>query len=185
MSLPLTAAQENELCLQMLSLEYAESLFQLIDSNRTYLSQWLNWLDLTQSIDDTVRFIKISMEQANKGIGAQYLILTQQQPCGIVSFNRIENTNRIGYIGYWLAAPYTGKGIMTSAVARLLELGFEQLQLNKIEIRCAQENRKSQAIPERLGFHFDAILRQNEYLHGRFVDHRVYSLLKSEFRQKQ
>jgi ribosomal-protein-serine acetyltransferase len=40
---------------------------------------------------------------------------------------------------------------MTESVKDLIEVGFKYYSLNRIEIRCAVENRKSRAIPERLG----------------------------------
>jgi len=70
---------------------------------------------------------------------------------------------------------------MTKVVQKLLEYGFVEASLNKIEIRCADKNYKSRAIPERLGFSYEATLRQCEWLYDQYVDHAIYSMLASEY----
>ena len=83
-------------------------------------------------------------------------------------------------VGYWLAQEYNGKGIMTQSVRDLIRLGFDDYSLGRVEIRCAVENRKSRAIPERLGFKQEGTIRRAENLYGKYVDHVVYGLLRQE-----
>ena len=86
-------------------------------------------------------------------------------------------------LGYYLAEDAGGKGIMTRSVKAVLHYAFENLKLNKIEIRCGVGNAKSRAIPERLGFKLDGILRDEEWLYDHFHDIAVYSLLASEWKE--
>lgn len=69
---------------------------------------------------------------------------------------------------------------MTSAVREMVFVGFNDFGLNRIEIQCATINAKSRAIPERLGFIQEGVLRSSEKVNGRFLDHAVYGLLKIE-----
>jgi ribosomal-protein-serine acetyltransferase len=62
----------------------------------------------------------------------------------------------------------------------LIELGFKYYSLNRIDIRCAVDNRKSRAIPERLGFQQEGGIRRAEKVDGEYLDHVVYGLLKQE-----
>jgi ribosomal-protein-serine acetyltransferase len=100
---------------------------------------------------------------------------------GVVGFYRVDRVHRTGGIGYWLAERHSGLGVMTACCRFVVRYGFETLDLNRIHIAAATENRRSRAIPERLGFTFEGVLRQNENLYGTFVDHAVYSLLRSEY----
>jgi ribosomal-protein-serine acetyltransferase len=87
-------------------------------------------------------------------------------------------------IGYWLAKGATGKGIITKSVEKLLEYAFDERNLNRVVIKCVPENTKSRAIPERLNFTIEGVEREAGWLHTRFVDHVVYSLLAREWRAK-
>ena len=71
---------------------------------------------------------------------------------------------------------------MTRAVEKLTGLAFDVWGANRVEIQAAVENKKSRAIPERLGFNQDGILRQREIVRpGVIYDIVMYSKLKSEW----
>ena len=62
----------------------------------------------------------------------------------------------------------------------MIEAGFREHGLNRIEIACATDNSRSRAIPERLKLTFQGGLREREYLYGRHVDAAIYSMLALE-----
>ncbi len=70
---------------------------------------------------------------------------------------------------------------MTKALNALIQYGFEELGLNRIQIKVAVENKKSRALPERLGFTQEGIIRQAEWLYDHYVDHVMYGLLADEW----
>ena len=64
---------------------------------------------------------------------------------------------------------------------RLCDFAFHQLEINRIQIKCAVENKSSSNIPKRLGFSLEGIERQGELLTGDFfTDLEIYSKLKSD-----
>lgn len=157
-------------------------LYLLTESNRDYLRQWLPWLDHVRSPDDTAAFIESSMATASFGGAPNFAIVHGGTLCGVAGFHGIDPVQGIGSIGYWLAESYTGKGIITESVRSLLKMGFDDFDLNKIEIRCAVDNHRSRAIAERLGFTHEATLSQSEWLYTGYVDQALYSLLATEYR---
>lgn len=172
---------DDQISLRMLTARDAEPLFHIIDDSRDHLKQWLPWLDETKSADDSLEFIKGTFYTYNNQKGITAGIFYKEQLVGVISYNALKRQANIGEIGYWLAKNKQGKGIMTKAVAALIKYGFDELQLNKIEIKVAEHNVPSRAIPERLGFKQEGHLRDAEWLYDHYVDHIVYGLLKSEF----
>lgn len=55
-------------------------------------------------------------------------------------------------IGYWVRSGWTGRGVASRAAAALTCVGFETLELERVEIRCDEANERSAAVARRLGF---------------------------------
>lgn len=94
-------------------------------------------------------------------------------------------TSRATEIGYWLAEAYQGQGLMTRTIYGACRYFFDELGLNRVEIRCDPANTRSRAIPERLGFTQEGLLRQVGTLSHGYYDHVVYSLLAHEWQARQ
>lgn len=172
---------DEEITLSILIDNDAERLFEITNQSREYLREWLPWVDQTNTIKDSQTFIQMSTQMYLDRIGLTAGIFYKNVLVGVAGFNRIDWENKIGYIGYWLASDYQNRGIMTRVVHGLIDYAFNHYDLNRIDIRTATENKKSQAIPERLGFTNEGMVRQAEWLYDHFVDHFIYGLLKSEW----
>ncbi len=172
----------EHLQLQLLLPHHAEPLFALIDANRAHIHPWLPWVDSTQAVNDTRAFITRSLKQFGDFDGAQFGIFYAGQIAGCIGMHYFDFQDRDTEIGYWLGAAFTGRGIMTAAVATLTGFALRELGLNRVEIRAAVGNRKSRAVPERLGFTLEGILRSATSLYGTRHDMAVYSMLAEEWR---
>jgi ribosomal-protein-serine acetyltransferase len=100
---------------------------------------------------------------------------------GIIGAGRIDWENRSTNIGYWLGEAYQGKGLVTGACRALLDYLFSELKLQRIEIRGATDNPKSCAIPRRLGFSKEGVLRQAQAFDDRYLDIEVHGLLAEDW----
>lgn len=173
-----------DLELRLLEERHAAELFQLTDSSRDHLRPWTPWIDGTKTVEDSRGFIRHSLEQFARGENLVCGIWHQGKLAGVISFDKINPVNRSAMIGYWIGASYRGKGLMTRACEALVDYGFRELNLNRIVIWVATDNRRSLAIPERLGFTREGVERQAQWLHDHFVDIVVYSMLPSEWEAK-
>ncbi|MFN7139207.1 MAG: GNAT family N-acetyltransferase [Limisphaerales bacterium] len=182
---PFSLQINSDLCFRAVHTSDADELFQLTEKNRSHLREWLPWLDRTRAVGDTLQFIDLCRNEAARNESLVCCVLLHGQIAGMISFNRIDNTNRCGSMGYWLSQDHEGKGIITRTCKALIEFGFAEYSLNRIEIRCAPGNRKSRAIPIRLGFKEEGTMRQVEWLYDHFVDHVVYGILRDEWRTIQ
>jgi len=172
---------DADTALRILRESDAAELFALTEANRAYLRRWLPWLDVVTAEKDTRAYLATVVAQRESGRGATFGILRAGALAGVVGFHRIDRVHRSGDIGYWLAEAHQGQGVMTECCRFVVRYGFQTLDLNRIQIAAATLNLRSRAIPERLGFTQEGVLRANENLYGTFVDHALYSLLQSEF----
>ena len=176
-----TIDEETEI--RLFAEQHADRLFALVDENREYLREWLPWVDTTKTAEDTKKFIKGTLEQfaANEGFAAG--LWHRSEMAGTIGFHRIDWPNQKAEIGYWISARFQGKGIVTRAARALVDYAFNELGLNRMEIRCAEGNKKSRAIAERLGFHQEGTLRQSLLIYDHYQDIVVYGMLKGEWNQ--
>ncbi|UII54302.1 GNAT family N-acetyltransferase [Cytobacillus spongiae] len=175
---------DENVSLKLIELNDAERVFELTDGSRAYLKEWLPWLDFTKSVEDTKNYIHGCLKEMGENKCLHSVILFNGEIVGIASFNTINWSNQTAYIGYWLGESYQGNGIVTKVAKALTSYAFEHLSLNKVEIRAAVENKKSRSVPERLGYIKEGSIRQAEWLYDHYVDHVVYGVLASEWRDR-
>ena len=100
---------------------------------------------------------------------------------GVAGYHGIDRVNRATAIGYWVAARHEGKGVVTATVRALVDQAFGEWGLDRVTIEAAVENRRSRAIPERLGFTQEGVLRDSQLVGGRYHDGALYALLAPEW----
>jgi ribosomal-protein-serine acetyltransferase len=172
----------DDIKLRLLKEADAKELQALIEANRAYLAPWLPWA-AGQTFEDTLDFIRGTQSQAGDKEGFQAAVVTDEGIVGVVGCVTIDSANRSTRIGYWLDKGHQDKGIVTTAVGVLVDHALTVWQLNRIEIVVAIENRRSRAIPERLGFREEGRLRQYQLVGDRYLDCISYSTLGTDDRE--
>lgn len=172
-----------------LEARHAEPLFQLVDANRPHLRPWMAWVDETRKVSDTEAFIqKIRAQDAAQGTFVAGIWVggtpaggtvprRPMQLAGVVGHNAIDWVNRIAILGYWLGQEFQGRGLMTRACRAIVHHDFNEFNLNRVEIRVATANTRSAAVPTRLGFEREGVLRDAEWLYDHYVDHTLFACL--------
>lgn len=177
----MTIEVDKEIKLTQLELSDAKDIFETIDSQREYLGRWLPFVALTREISNSEQFVD-SVVNAPEG-RAEYVfaIKKNNQFVGLIGFKDTDRLNRKAEIGYWLSEKFQKQGIITKSVEKLCEFAFEEMGINRIQIKCAVGNKLSSNIPKRLGFKLEGVERQGELLTGGvYTDLEIYSKLKSE-----
>jgi len=159
----------------------ADELYRLIDANRAHLARWMPFVGQTRSAADSLAFIGSARRQLAENRGMQMAIVGGERIIGVAGFHRIDWARRSTSIGYWLAEDQQGAGTMTLAVTALVDHAFAGFRLARVEIRAGVENRRSRAIPERLGFHEEGVVRGAERIGPRVIDHVVYAMTGGEW----
>ncbi|SHI80227.1 GNAT family N-acetyltransferase [Lutispora thermophila] len=174
---------DEDVELRLLDNNHAMTLLESINYCRDYLRQWLPWVDGTQTIEDAIKFIEMAKRQYASNEGFQAGIWYKDEFAGVIGYYGINWFNRSVNIGYWLDKRYMGRGVMTKACRVFIDYAFNTYNLNRAEIRCAEDNHRSRAIAERLGFTKEGIIREAEWLYNHYVNHIVYGMLASEWKK--
>lgn len=167
--------------LRLMERQHGGELYKTIDLNREHLRKWHPWVDVLRSVSDAERVIGAWQHQYANNRGFYAGIWFKGGFCGVINHLNIDWANRVAILSYWLDAAHQGKGIMTACCRAMIRHSFNIWKLNRITIECVPENTRSRAIPERLGFKLEGIVRQAEWLHDRYADHVIYGLLRAEF----
>jgi RimJ/RimL family protein N-acetyltransferase len=100
---------------------------------------------------------------------------------GVVGADSLElGMSHRAEIGYWLARPYWGQGIMTDAVGTYVRYAFRELEVSRLTAHVFEFNSASARVLEKNGFILEGRLRKHFLKDGRLVDARFYGLLKDE-----
>jgi ribosomal-protein-serine acetyltransferase len=158
----------------------AAELTEAIAANREHLATWLPWAE-TQGFQDSVEFLELKRLQVEANDGFEAALLVDGRIAGGVGFHRVDWVNRSTSIGYWLAADAQGRGLMTAAVTALLDYAFFEWDLHRVIIEVIVGNERSRAIPQRLGFRQETILREAKLVRGSHEDTRLYAMLAPEW----
>ena len=168
--------------LKLLEERHAPLAFAAVDRNRSYLREWLPWVNATASAEDTRTFIKTTLQQFANNEGFAAGIWRDGEYVGTIGFHKVDWLNRKVELGYWLAEAFQGQGIITDACRAMLDYAFSEWKLNRVEIHCATGNAKSCAIPKRLGFQLEGTLRQAQLLNGKHVDTNIFGMLATDWK---
>ena len=83
-------------------------------------------------------------------------------------------------IGYWLAEPFWGRGIMTAAVETMCREGFAAWDIVRIHAEAFARNAASRRVLEKAGFALEGTLRRSVYKNGEMLDSCIYALVREE-----
>ncbi|MFM2485712.1 GNAT family N-acetyltransferase [Celerinatantimonas yamalensis] len=164
--------------------KFAKQYLKIVSRERDYLSQWLAWPMHAYDEDFFLSFIKHSLHDYADGKSLSCAIIFDGEVVGNISFNSINHELKKVAIGYWLSCDLQGKGIVTRSVAKLIDIAFVDLGMEKVQISAAVHNQPSRSVCERLGFSLEGIITRAENLNGNIVDHAVYGLSRTTWVEK-
>jgi ribosomal-protein-serine acetyltransferase len=170
--------------LRQFEMRDADRVFEVADRNREYLREWLPWVDRTHCAAEIRDFIAARLEQVEAGQGPNAAIWFDGEIVGGIGCHPIDWANAHATVGYWIDAAHQGKGIMTRCCASLVEYLFGELGVHRVTIQCGTGNRKSCAIPERLGFTREGVLREAEWVNDRWLDLIVWGMLAQDWARR-
>jgi len=170
----------DNLLLRKIIIDDAKDMFEIFSDKEV-----LKYYDLLphKAISETVEFIKLLNEwyENRKGIRWGIIKKDENKLVGTCGFHHFDEEFKRAEIGYELNKNYWKNGIMKEALKEIIEVGFDFMNLNRIEGIVDNENEASKIILIKLGFKFEGCLRKRFYFNEEFRDEHYYGLLKSEW----
>ena len=130
--------------------------------------------------EDAAWFVRDCM--ARDGQNALFRAITADGAC-VGSISVAVGTDvyrRSGELGYWLAEPFWGRGIMTWAVEEICREAFAAFDIVRIFAEPYAYNTGSRRVLEKAGFTLEGVLRRSVLKNGRMHDSCIYALLREE-----
>jgi ribosomal-protein-serine acetyltransferase len=171
---------DSQLELRSARHEHAQAFADLVVSNHDSLRRYLPAITQVDSLESAQEHMAHCLKEAEALELLEVHIFFENQLCGAIRLNYFEHHNQKVALGYLIDTAHQGKGLVGRSARAMIDFAFNELNMNRIELRCVPENLASVKVAERLGFVQEGRLRQAEMLDQGLVDLLVYSLLKSE-----
>lgn len=103
---------------------------------------------------------------------------------GSCSFCYIHPNRKCGEVNYYVAPQYRGQGIAPEALGAVLEFGFADVGLARIEARCPPGNTSSERVMQKAGMNFERMISSSEEPKGRSKSSKLYTILQRHFKPR-
>jgi len=124
--------------------------------------------------DDARKFIE--MVSQHNPVQVFAIEINGRASGGIGLFPQTDIMCKNAELGYWLAEPFWGKGIITKAIVQMTDYGFGTFDVTRIYARPYGPNIASQKALEKAGFILEARFEKTIFKNGEFLDELVYAV---------
>lgn len=158
---------------------------RLRDRSREHLTRWEpDWTDKDTSIDAFRSRVRLQERLRRVGAALSYCVCladTGEMIGGVTLSDIRRHAACSATIGYWIGAPWLRRGHGAEAVSAVVEHGFGQLRLNRIEAACQPGNAASVALLRKLGFEQEGLARDFLFINGAWRDHLLFAQTARDF----
>lgn len=159
-----------------MTLDDAIALSALVSANREHLAPWQpRQAEVWFSEEGQAEGIRASLEAHSAGRQVPHVIVADGVVVGRIALNSvIRGAFQSASIAYWVDSTQTGRGIATAAVAKIVDLAFDDLQLHRVQGETLPRNAASRRVLEHNGFVEYGIAMDYLHIAGRWQDHVLY-----------
>ncbi|HEY3365133.1 MAG TPA: GNAT family N-acetyltransferase [Symbiobacteriaceae bacterium] len=133
------------------------------------------------------QFVAFTREAAAGGFGYTYAVVRKSDGIlvGCIGLVGTNSVHRRAELNYWIGRPYWRQGYASEAARRMVQFGFERLDLNKISAAHFTRNPASGKVMQKAGMTYEGTHRQDILKGGQFEDIATYSILRAEFEARR
>jgi RimJ/RimL family protein N-acetyltransferase len=167
----------------MLTGDDVDAVFEAVHCSRAEISPWMPWCHQNYSKDDARQFIDRLPGAWQRGEEYAFGIFdaVSGELLGCAGLNFLDFPYRRANLGYWIRTDRTRQGTASTAARLLARAALEDLELERIEIVAAVDNRVSQRVAEKAGATREGVLRMRLRTRSGQTDAVCYSLIRADF----
>lgn len=138
---------------------------------------------IAHTIEDVFPLIEMIEDFLTKGERINWAIELKStgKLIGMIGYVNIKEQHFRAEVGYALAAAHHRNGYMLEALKRIVQFGFEDMNLHSIEAIVDADNVASNSLLKHAGFVKEAYFREDFYHNTSFRNSIHYGFLKSDF----
>ena len=135
---------------------------------------------------EAARYIDRQLRENELGHSRTFVIecKSQQKLRGIIEIRDIEIEHSQAELSFWLAVEVWGRGYMSEALKPVINVGFQDLGLNRLYAYHMERNLGSGKVLAKNGFSQEGILRQRVRKWGVFENTVLWAILRSDWQMK-
>lgn len=159
----------------------APALLDLVRESAAEIGSRMMWTDTVPDLAGAEQSVaeRLAQWDSGEGYGFNVVDAATGRMLGGCALGHFNHKHRFGNIGYYVRTGERGRGIAVAAVRLVLQFGFEDLQLQRLEILVEPDNLPSLRVAEKLGAFREGVLRHRLLIHNQPRDAVMFSLLPS------
>lgn len=148
------------LCLRGYEPKDAAAVQAAVIANLEHLAPWMKWAQVPPTLEEQLGRVLQGRASFDLGVEFVYGLFDREHGQYLGSAGLHPRCGPGGLeLGYWIDRNHEGRGLVTEAAGALTRVALEIMGASFIEVRHEPANVRSGAIPERLGFRREAVLR--------------------------
>ncbi|MDQ0271432.1 GNAT family N-acetyltransferase [Cytobacillus purgationiresistens] len=171
--------ETDKLILREITTEDTENIFSCFSNSNVTKYYGMEKMETLDQAENLVRFFLNSFQE-KRGIRWGIQIKDTEGITGTIGFNAWSPKHRRAEIGYEIHPNYWRKGYVSEAIHKVIDYGFNHMNLTRIAAHVFIENDASNQLLENAGFLKEGILRNYMYQDGQPHDVYVYSIIKAD-----
>jgi RimJ/RimL family protein N-acetyltransferase len=159
----------------------ADFIYQNVKENE--IARWLISVPHPYPTDGAIKYIRESTELMKKGLSYELAIRLKStdELIGIMAILKVDKKNKNAELGYWITKGYWNSGFATEAGNKVLEFGFNALNLERMYAKFVPENNASKRVMEKIGMEYEGKLRHEVLKENKFIDMIYYGIIKENW----
>ena len=178
--------ESDRLLLRPYRSQDAVALYGAVLESRDEVRPWLLWTRNILSVEDAITYQRHTavyfeaMESLTLGIFHK----EEKRLLGGICFHLCEWEMAQFEMGFWIRTSETGQGYASEAARKLIRFAFEDLAATRIEMWIEKDNRASRAVPEKIGFFLEGVMREKSF-GGQLQDFALYAMIRADYEKEK